>query len=55
LTRTDPRCSLERITAWQASFLAEGLLRASDDYLLQGYGSTGRAMAASCARSALAS
>ena len=44
LTRTDPRCSLERITACKASFLAEGLLRASDGYLLWGYGSTGRAM-----------
>jgi len=44
LTRTDPRCSLERITACKASFLAESLLRASDDYLLWGYGSTGRAM-----------
>jgi glycosyltransferase involved in cell wall biosynthesis len=44
LTRTDPRCSLERITACKAAFLASGLLRSSEDYLLWGYGSTGRAM-----------
>lgn len=44
LTRTDPRCSLERITACKAAFLAAGLLRGAEDYLLWGYGATGRAM-----------
>jgi hypothetical protein len=44
LTRTDPRCSLARITACKAAFLAAGLLRDEPDYLLWGYGATGRAM-----------
>lgn len=44
LTRTDPRCSRERIAECKAAFLCEGLLRRTDSYLLWGYGSTGRAI-----------
>jgi glycosyltransferase involved in cell wall biosynthesis len=44
LTRTDPRCSLERIAAGKAFFLARGFLAPTDEYLLWGYGSTGRAI-----------
>jgi glycosyltransferase involved in cell wall biosynthesis len=44
LTRTDPRCSLERIADGKAAFLAAGLLGTTDEYVLWGYGSTGRAI-----------
>jgi glycosyltransferase involved in cell wall biosynthesis len=44
LTRTDPRCSRERITACKAAFLAASLLASSDEYLLWGHGATGRAI-----------
>jgi cellulose synthase/poly-beta-1,6-N-acetylglucosamine synthase-like glycosyltransferase len=44
LTRTDPRCSLERIADAKAAFLAAGLLAGTDEYILWGYGSTGRAI-----------
>lgn len=44
LTRTDPRCSIERIADGKAAFLAASFLASTDEYLLWGYGSTGRAI-----------
>jgi glycosyltransferase involved in cell wall biosynthesis len=44
LSRTDPRYGLDRFTACKAAFLAEGLLAGRRDYVLWGYGSTGRAL-----------
>ncbi len=44
LSRTDPRYALERFTACKAAHLAGGLLAASDEYLLWGYGDTGRSL-----------
>lgn len=43
LSRTDARYALERFTACKAHFLAAQFLR-SPDYVLWGYGSTGRAL-----------
>src|SRR5262249_52085808 len=44
LTRTGARYALERITACKARFLAAGFLAARDEYVLCGYGATGRAL-----------
>jgi glycosyltransferase involved in cell wall biosynthesis len=44
LTRTDPRYALDRLTACRAAFLASGLLADVDEYVLWGYGDTGRAL-----------
>jgi hypothetical protein len=44
LSRTDPRYALARFTACKAAFLAEGLLAGRRDYVLWGYGGTGRAL-----------
>ncbi len=50
LTRTHAAYSLERLTACKAHFLAAGFLAAADDYVLWGYGGTGRALFRSLAR-----
>lgn len=42
LSRVAPHCTLERITACKAQFLARSLLDRTDQYLLWGYGDTGR-------------
>jgi hypothetical protein len=44
LSRRSPVYALERFTACKAAFLAEGLLAASERYVLWGYGDTGRAL-----------
>jgi glycosyltransferase involved in cell wall biosynthesis len=44
VTANAATCSLERITACKAAFLADGLLAGSDDYVLWGFGGTGRAL-----------
>lgn len=44
LSRTDPRYAIDRFTACKAHFLAAGLLAARDDYVLWGYGDTGRSL-----------
>jgi len=44
LSRTSETYRLERFTACKAHFLAHGLLQASDEYILWGYGDTGRAL-----------
>ncbi len=44
LSRRDPRYGQERFTACKAAHLAEGLLRGADQYVLWGYGGTGRAL-----------
>jgi glycosyltransferase involved in cell wall biosynthesis len=44
LTRTAPRYALERIAACKAAFLASGFLAGVEEYVLWGYGSTGRAI-----------
>jgi glycosyltransferase involved in cell wall biosynthesis len=44
LSRRSPVYALERFTACKAHFLAEGFLAASREYLLWGYGRTGRAL-----------
>jgi len=44
LTRTGAAYALDRITACKAAFLATRLLAASDEYVLWGYGGTGRAL-----------
>ncbi|MCL4814529.1 MAG: glycosyltransferase family 2 protein, partial [Vicinamibacteraceae bacterium] len=44
LSRTDVRYGLDRFVACKAHFLAEGFLADRDDYVLWGYGATGRAM-----------
>jgi glycosyltransferase involved in cell wall biosynthesis len=50
LTRTHPAYALERITDCKAAFLADGFLAGGDAYLLWGYGSTGRTLAAALTR-----
>lgn len=45
LSRTDPRYGLDRFVQAKAHFLCTGLLAARADYLLWGYGSTGRRLA----------
>jgi glycosyltransferase involved in cell wall biosynthesis len=45
LSRTSDTYRIERFTACKAHFLAQGLLRSSDAYVLWGYGDTGRALA----------
>jgi glycosyltransferase involved in cell wall biosynthesis len=42
VSRTSPRCSIESFVECKAEFLASSLLRASRQYVLWGYGSTGR-------------
>ncbi len=44
LSRTAESCSIERITACKAEFLASGPLAGSDRYILWGYGGTGKAL-----------
>jgi glycosyltransferase involved in cell wall biosynthesis len=44
LTRTGASYRRDRILACKASFLAEGLLRGASEYVLWGYGDTGRAL-----------
>lgn len=44
LTVTDPRYGAERFFAAKAAFLASGLLRGADGYVLWGFGGTGRAL-----------
>ncbi len=44
LTRTAAPYALDRFTACKASFLAAGFLGATDEYVLCGYGATGRAL-----------
>ncbi len=44
LTRTHPRYGQDRIVAAKAAFLASGLLADVDEYILWGYGDTGRAL-----------
>ena len=45
LTRTGPNYRLANITACKAAFLAATFLKHADDYVLWGYGQTGRALA----------
>jgi len=45
LSRTSDTYRVERFTACKAHFLARGLLAHGDDYVLWGYGDTGRALA----------
>ncbi len=42
LSRTAPNCSLDRIMACRALFLATDFLAGHEDYVLWGYGETGR-------------
>jgi glycosyltransferase involved in cell wall biosynthesis len=44
LSRTDPRYAIDRFTACKAHFLARGFLDAAPNYVLWGYGSTGRTL-----------
>ena len=44
LSRTSARYALERFTACKAAFLATGFLAGRDDYVLWGYGDTGRSL-----------
>lgn len=44
LSRTSPVYAQERFVALKARFLARGFLARSDDYVLCGYGSTGKAL-----------
>jgi cellulose synthase/poly-beta-1,6-N-acetylglucosamine synthase-like glycosyltransferase len=44
LSRTDPAYAIERFTECKASFLAGGLLAHANDYVLWGYGDTGRSL-----------
>jgi cellulose synthase/poly-beta-1,6-N-acetylglucosamine synthase-like glycosyltransferase len=44
LSRTSPAYAQERFTACKAAFLARGFLAAREDYVLWGYGATGRAL-----------
>jgi glycosyltransferase involved in cell wall biosynthesis len=44
LTRTDARYDREQITQCKAHYLAEGFLRANRQYVLWGYGDTGRTL-----------
>jgi glycosyltransferase involved in cell wall biosynthesis len=44
LSRMHPSYALERFTACKAAFLAAGLLAAADEYVLWGYGDTGKAL-----------
>jgi len=44
LTRTSPRYAIERFAACKAAFLAAGFLGARDEYVLWGYGDTGRGL-----------
>lgn len=43
-SRTHPACAIERFVACKAHFLARGLLCASSNYTLWGYGATGKAL-----------
>ncbi|HTV22593.1 MAG TPA: glycosyltransferase [Polyangiaceae bacterium] len=45
LSRTSDTYRIERFIACKAHFLAQGLLSRSDDYILWGYGDTGRTLA----------
>jgi glycosyltransferase involved in cell wall biosynthesis len=44
LTRTSPRYAIERFAACKAAFIAAGFLGGSDEYVLWGYGHTGRGL-----------
>jgi glycosyltransferase involved in cell wall biosynthesis len=50
LSRTDPRYGLDRFTACKAAYLASGFLAARANYVLWGYGRTGRALYRALAR-----
>lgn len=50
LSRTDPRYALARFTELRAEFLRLGFLAACEEYVLWGYGSTGRTLARALAR-----
>ncbi len=43
-SRTHPSCSLESFVACKAEFLASGILKTSERYLLWGFGDTGKAL-----------
>jgi glycosyltransferase involved in cell wall biosynthesis len=45
LSRTSDTYRIERFTACKAHFLAQGLLARADEYVLWGYGDTGRSLA----------
>lgn len=53
LSRTAESCSIERITACKAEFLARGPLAGSGRYILWGYGGTGKALARALAQHGL--
>jgi glycosyltransferase involved in cell wall biosynthesis len=44
LSRSSPAYAIERFTACKAAFLAEGFLARSAEYVLWGYGATGKAL-----------
>lgn len=44
LSRTDPRCSLDRFTACRAFYLSRDFLAGAPEYLLWGHGATGKAL-----------
>ncbi|MBW2390697.1 MAG: glycosyltransferase family 2 protein [Deltaproteobacteria bacterium] len=54
LSRTSPRYALERFVACKAHHLSQSLLRGRKDYVLWGYGSTGRMLANALAKLDLA-
>lgn len=54
LSRTSPRYGLDRFVACKAHHLSRSLLRGRKDYVLWGYGSTGRSLANALARLDLA-
>ncbi len=49
LSRSSARYAIPAFTACKAEYLARGFLRATDNYLLWGYGDTGKALAAELA------
>ncbi len=50
LSRRDPRYGIDRFTACKAAFLAWGFLLETPEYILWGYGGTGRALRRALAR-----
>jgi hypothetical protein len=50
LSRTSPSCSIERFVECKAEFLASSLLSQGRDYVLWGYGDTGRMLCRALAR-----
>lgn len=53
LQRRDPRYGLDRFTACKAWYLARGFLKSREDYVLWGYGQTGRSLCRALARHGL--